>query len=365
MNNKYDHRKIEQKWQKKWQETGVHKTDLSSKKEKYYCLDMFPYPSGEGLHVGHWRGYVFSDVLARIAKMEGKEVLHPMGWDAFGLPAENFAIKQGVHPEISTKKNIARMKEQLKKIGAVYDWNFEINSSDEDYYRWTQWIFIELYKNKLAYRKEAPVNFCPQCQTVLANEQVINGQCERCDTEVIKKNIPQWFFKITDFAEELLADLEKLDWPEKVKKMQKNWIGKSVGTEFEMKVNSHQKSFSVFTTRADTVFGMTYCVLAPEHELVKEISSKESWNEVARYIEKSQKMSEIDRKAEGRERTGVFTGAYAIHPLTEEKVPIWIADYVLSSYGTGAIMAVPAHDRRDYDFACKYKIPIKRVVYSE
>ena len=361
----YDHKKVEKKWQKIWQENSSHKTDLKSKKPKYYCLDMFPYPSGEGLHVGHWRGYVLSDVIARIAKMNQKEVLHPMGWDAFGLPAENFAIKKGVHPKISTKKNTERMKKQLQKIGAVYDWDFEINSSDEKYYQWTQWIFTELYKNNLAYRKQAPVNFCPQCQTVLANEQVIDEKCERCDAEVSKKNLSQWFFRITDFAEDLIQDLEKLDWPEKVKKMQKNWIGKSIGTEFEMKIKNHEKSFAVFTTRIDTVFGMTYCVLAPEHKLVNEITSSEKEKEVMSYIKNTQKVSEIDRTSEERERTGVFTGAFTIHPLTKEEVPIWISDYVLASYGTGAIMAVPAHDKRDFDFAKKYDIPIKQVIFPE
>jgi len=361
----YNHQEVEKKWQKRWQEQNASRTDLNSKKEKYYCLDMFPYPSGEGLHVGHWRGYVLSDVLSRLAKMEGKEVLHPMGWDAFGLPAENFAIKKGVHPQISTQKNIDRMREQLKKIGAIYDWDFEINSSHEEYYRWTQWIFAEFYKNGLAYRKKAPVNFCLQCQTVLANEQVIDNECERCGSEVEKRNISQWFFRITDFAEELLNDLDSLDWPEKVKKMQRNWIGKSIGTEFSMKIDGLDEEFSVFTTRVDTVFGMTYCVLSPEHNLVEKITSPKQQELVLNYKKEIAKLSEIDRTSESRERTGVFTGAFAVHPLTEEKIPIWIADYVLASYGTGAIMAVPAHDKRDFDFAQRHDIPIKTVIFPK
>ncbi len=357
----YEAQTIEKKWRKIWEETGAHKVDLNAQR-KYYCLDMFPYPSGEGLHVGHWSGYVMSDVWARYKKIQGFEVLHPMGFDAFGLPAENAAIKLGIHPKKSTEKSIQNFKRQLNEIGSMYDWDLEVTSSDPSYYKWTQWIFIQLFNKGLAYRKKAPANWCPSCKTVLANEQVEEGKCFRCDSEVTKKDFPQWFFKITDYADELVDDLEKLDWPNRVKVMQQNWIGRSEGTEIEFRIQNSELKIPVFTTRADTLFGCTYVVLSPEHPLVKDLTSEDNKKEVTDYCEKAKKESDIERTSLEKEKTGVFTGSYAINPVNGKEIPIWVADYVLASYGTGAVMAVPAHDERDFVFATKFKLPIVEVI---
>lgn len=352
---------IEKKWQKKWADTKLYSFDKSKIKDKYYVLEMFSYPSGAKLHAGHWYNYGPSDSYARFMRMNGKEVFQPMGFDAFGLPAENYAIKSGIHPQDSTLKNIDTMERQLKAMGASFDWDYEIKTCMPDYYKWTQWIFLQLYKNNLAYRKEAPVNWCPSCNTVLANEQVVDGACERCHTTVIRKNLTQWFFKITKYAEELLQGLDTIDWPEKTKAMQRNWIGKSTGGEIEFACESGD-TFSVFTTRADTVFGVSYVILAPEHPLVDKITTPDRKEEVKAYKENCAKISEIDRMSTTREKTGAFTGAYCINPVNGEKVPIWIGDYVLYSYGTGAVMGVAAHDERDYDFAKKFGLKIKRVI---
>jgi leucyl-tRNA synthetase len=358
--SKYNHKKIEEKWQKYWQDNEMHKTDFNAKKP-YYCLDMFPYPSGEGLHVGHWSGYVYSDVWSRYKRLQGYEVLHPMGWDAFGLPAENAAIKNDAHPRDYTKKAIKNFTRQLKEIGAMYDWSLEINSSSPDYYKWTQWLFLELYKNDLAYQKEAPVNYCPSCQTVLANEQVANGLCERCDSEAIQKKLKQWFFKITNFSDQLISDLDEVDWPEKVKKMQVNWIGKSKGARIKFKVSNVDQVIEVFTTRPDTLFGATYLALAPESSLIDKLISDKQRPKVNQYLKEVSNLSIRERKTK-EDKTGIFTGAYAINPVNNKKIPIWIADYVLEAYGTGAIMAVPAHDQRDFEFASKYNIDIIEVI---
>lgn len=356
-----DMKSVEAKWQKRWLESGENEFNEKNIDKKYYVLEMFSYPSGAKLHVGHWYNFGPSDSFARFKKMQGYEVFEPMGFDAFGLPAENYAIKTGIHPQDSTLKNIETMEMQLKKMGAMFDWNHEVVTCLPDYYKWTQWLFLQLYKKGLAYRKEAPVNWCSSCNTVLANEQVQDGLCERCSTPVVRKNLTQWFFKITDYAEELLFGLDKLDWPEKTKLMQKNWIGKSTGSEivFETEKGS---SFKVFTTRADTLFGVSYTVLAPEHPLVKKLTTKEHKKEVEDYLVETSKCNEIDRLSTQREKTGVFTGSYAINPVNGEKIPIWIADYVLFSYGTGAVMGVPAHDDRDFAFAKKYNLPVKRVI---
>ncbi len=364
----YPFKEIEKKWRGKWEETGLNKTSDDRSLPKYYCLDMFPYPSGSGLHVGHWRGYVLSDVWSRYKKLQGYNILHPMGWDSFGLPAENDAIKKGIHPEINTKKNIENIKRQLLEIGAMYDWSKEINTSDPEYYKWTQWIFLQIYKKGLAYRKKMPINWCPECKTGLANEEVINGKCERCGTEVTKKDLVQWMLKITAYAERLLCDLDKLEWPQKVKTMQANWIGRSEGYEIVFKILSpdgKEYPFKVFTTRPDTLFGATYIVLAPEHELIFKITDKEHLNTVRDYIDLAKKELDIERTAETKEKTGVPTGALALNPVNNEKIPVWIADYVLASYGTGAIMCVPAHDERDFAFAKKFNLPIKEVISSE
>ena len=363
----YPFKEIEKKWREKWEETGINKTSDDTSLPKYYCLDMFPYPSGSGLHVGHWRGYVLSDVWSRYKKLQGYNILHPMGWDSFGLPAENDAIKKGIHPEINTKKNIKNIKRQLLEIGAMYDWSKEINTSDQEYYRWTQWIFLQIYKKGLAYRKKMPINWCPKCKTGLANEEVINGKCERCGTEVTKKDLVQWMLKITAYAERLLCDLDKLEWPQKVKTMQANWIGRSEGSEVIFRILSpdgKEYPFKVFTTRPDTLFGATYVVLAPEHELVLKITDKEHLNAVKDYIDLAKNELDIDRTAETKEKTGIATGALAINPVNNEKIPVWIADYVLASYGTGAIMCVPAHDERDFAFAKKFNLPIREVILS-
>ena len=357
-----NHVEIEKKWRKKWDETHLYKFDRDDIKDKKYVLEMFSYPSAAKLHIGHWYNFGLADSYARFLRMQGYNVYQPMGFDAFGLPAENYAIKTGIHPKDSTLKNISIMEEQLRNMGAMFDWDSEIKTCMPDYYKWTQWIFVQLFKHGLAYRKEAPVNWCPSCNTVLANEQVQEGRCERCGTEVIRKNLTQWFFKITDYAEELLQDLDKLDWPEKTKLMQKNWIGKSTGGEIEFDIVGHGKSFRAFTTRADTLFGVSYVVLAPEHPLVKEITTDAQREAVEQYIADVAKTNEIERLSTSKEKTGVFTGAYAVNPINGKQVPIWIADYVLYSYGTGAVMGVPSHDERDFDFANKYGLEITRVI---
>jgi leucyl-tRNA synthetase len=357
----FDHKTIDKKWQEAWEKAQLYKTP-EPPKPKQYILDMFPYPSGAGLHVGHPEGYTATDILSRYKRMQGFDVLHPMGWDAFGLPAENYAIKEGVHPAEITKKNIERFREQIKAIGLSYDWSREINTSDPSYYKWTQWLFLQLYKKGLAYKKEAYVNWCPKDQTVLANEQVIDGKCDRCGTQVVQKLLSQWFFKITDYADRLLNDLETLDWPEPIKLMQKNWIGKSEGAQIKFKISNFKFEIEVFTTRPDTLYGATYMVLAPEHLLVDQITTQEQKKVVEKYIEATKKKTELQRTALEKDKTGVFTGAYAVNPATKEKIPVWIADYVLATYGTGAIMAVPAHDERDFEFAKKYDLPMKQVI---
>jgi len=353
---------VEQKWNKLWAEQPVYQFDPTNTDNKYYVLEMFSYPSGAKLHLGHWYNYALTDSFARYQIMKGKNVFQPMGFDAFGLPAENYAIKTGVHPQDSTIHNIEVMEQQLKNIGAMFDWNHEIKTCMPDYYKWTQWLFCQLYKHGLAYRKKAPVNWCPSCNTVLANEQVVDGHCERCDSQVIKKDLTQWFFKITAYAEELLSELDNLDWPEKTKAMQRNWIGKSVGGEIVFDLADGTGSFKVFTTRADTLFGCTYVVLAPEHELVAKITTDEHRQAVEDYCAEVAKTNEIERLSTAKEKTGVFTGAYAINPINGDKVEIWIGDYVLAGYGTGAVMGVPSHDARDYKFAQKHNLGINRVI---
>ncbi|MGI6453247.1 MAG: leucine--tRNA ligase [Syntrophomonadaceae bacterium] len=366
MEQKYDFRQIEAKWQQYWDNSQLFKVYENPQKPKYYNLEMFPYPSGK-LHMGHVRNYAIGDVVARFKHMNGFNVLHPMGWDAFGLPAENAAIKNNSHPAAWTYSNIDNMKAQLKTMGISYDWDREVATCKPDYYKFTQWMFLKLFENKLAYKKKAAVNWCPSCQTVLANEQVVDGACERCETLVEKKQLEQWFFKITDYAERLLNDLETLPgWPEKVKTMQKNWIGRSEGCEFSMDIAGSDEKITVFTTRPDTVFGVTYMVLAPEHPLVEIISKgKPQEKEVKNFIQRMKYVSEMARTAADAEKEGVFTGAYAINPMNNEKIPIWIANYVLMEYGTGAIMAVPAHDERDFEFARKYNLPVRVVIKAE
>jgi len=354
---------IEKKWQKIWADEKLNEFDGNYDK-KFYCLEMFSYPSGAKLHIGHWYNYGLTDSFARYKRMKGYSVFQPMGFDAFGLPAENYAIKTGIHPQDSTIKNIETMENQLSRIGAMFDWTAEIKTCMPDYYKWTQWLFLKLYENGLAYRKEAPVNWCPSCNTVLANEQVVGGECERCGTTVVKKDLTQWFFKITDYAEDLLQGLDKLDWPEKTKLMQKNWIGKSFGAEVTFKAESGDE-FKVFTTRIDTIFGVSYVVLAPEHPLVKKLTSPERKEAVEAYVYETSKANEIERLSSDREKTGVFLGAYAINPANGKKVPIFAADYVLYSYGTGAVMGVPAHDERDFVFAGKYGQPVNQVITNK
>ncbi len=359
---KYNHKVIEKKWRKYW---AQHNINAASKdKKNYYCLDMFPYPSGNGIHVGHWRGYVLSDVWSRYKILNGYHVLHPMGWDAFGLPAENYAIKMKVHPSVATQENVERFKAQLEDISAVYDWNREVNTTDPDYYRWTQWIFVKMFEKGLAYEKEMPINWCPDCKTGLANEEVKDGKCDRCGHDVTKKNLRQWMLKITEYAQRLLDDLDTLDWPEKVKKMQTEWIGKSYGASVKFKVKDSDEEIEVFTTRPDTLYGATFMVLAPEHELVQKISSTECMEEVKQYVFDSSLKSTVNRMKE-KDKTGVFTGAYALNPLSGHKIPIWISDYVLADYGTGAIMCVPAHDERDFEFAKKFGLDIVQVISED
>jgi leucyl-tRNA synthetase len=354
---------IEKKWQKHWLANKTFKTGTDLSKPKYYVLDMFPYPSGSGLHVGHPEGYTATDILARYKRMKGFNVLHPMGWDAFGLPAEQYAVKTGTHPRITTEKNIERFREQLQALGFSYDWDREVDTTDPKYVKWTQWIFLQLYNKGLAYIDEAPVNWCPALGTVLANEEVIDGKSEVGGHPVIKKPMRQWMLKITAFAERLLNDLDLLDWPDSLKEMQRNWIGRSIGAEIDFVVDQHEEEkIRVFTTRPDTLFGATYMVLAPEHSLVDVITTVEQKSAVEAYREMAAKKTDLDRTDLAKDKSGVFTGAYAINPVNGEKIPVWIADYVLVSYGTGAIMAVPGHDTRDWEFATKFGLPIVEVI---
>ena len=361
MSAPYNHKEIEKKWRHKW---DVSPINADTSKPKYYCLDMFPYPSGSGLHVGHWRGYVISDVWSRYKMLHGYHIIHPMGWDAFGLPAENYAIKMKTHPAISTADNIANIKRQINEIAALYDWDMEVNTTDPNFYKWTQWIFVQMFKKGLAYQKEMPINWCPSCKTGLANEEVVNGCCERCGAEVTKKNLNQWMLKITAYADRLLNDLDKLDWPEKVKKMQTDWIGKSYGAEVDFKLENSDEKITVYTTRPDTLHGATFMVLAPEHAMALSLATDETRADVEAYIQMAANKSSVDR-LQGKEKTGVFTGSYAINPLNGAKVPIWLSDYVLADYGTGAIMCVPAHDDRDFEFATKFGIPIIQVIAKD
>ena len=366
MKDRYNFSEIEAKWQKIWAEEGAFKTVEDDTKEKYYVLEMFPYPSGK-LHMGHVRNYSIGDVIARYKKMAGYNVLHPMGYDSFGLPAENAAIQHNAEPAKWTYDNMDEMDRQLASMGLSYDWDRRVATCTPEYYRWTQWIFIQFYKKGLAYKKDNPVNWCPSCQTVLANEQVVEGKCERCKTEVTKKNLSQWYLKITDYADRLLSNLDKLEgWPDKVKTMQRNWIGKSYGANINFRIKDSDKVLEVFTTRADTLFGATYMVMSPEHPFVNELvagSSQEA--EVLEYQEKARRMTDIERTSTSNEKTGVFTGRYAINPVNDKEIPIYISDYVLMGYGTGAIMAVPAHDQRDFDFAKKFGLDIIPVVDPE
>ncbi len=362
MSTKYNYKEIEKKWRERWEKDPVNPTHTD--KPKYYCLDMFPYPSGNGLHVGHWRGYVLSDVVSRYKILQGYEILHPMGWDAFGLPAENYAIKTGTHPSVATQESIANFKRQVNDIAAIYDWDREINTTDPAYYKWTQWIFVQMFKNGLAYEKEMPLNWCPNCKCVLANEEATNGVCERCGSQVTKKNLRQWMLKITHYAERLLNDLDKLDWPAKVKKMQSDWIGKSYGAEIDFPVDGTDKAIKVYTTRPDTLYGATFMVLAPEHSIVKEITTPEYKDAIDKYVFDASTKSNVSRMTD-KEKTGVFTGAYGINPLNGAKTPIWVSDYVLADYGTGAIMCVPAHDDRDFEFAKKFDLPIIQVISKD
>ena len=357
----YDPSKVETRWQKYWLENKTFKTPEDHDKPKYYILDMFPYPSGSGLHVGHPEGYTATDILARYKRMKGFNVLHPIGWDAFGLPAEQYAVKTGTHPRDTTEKNINRFREQLQMLGFSYDWDREVNTTDPDYYKWTQWIFLQLYNKGLAYEDEVPVNWCPELGTVLANEEVIDGKSEVGGYPVVRKPMRQWVLKITEYAERLLADLDDLEWPDSTKEMQRNWIGKSIGAELDFQIKDYDDKLRVFTTRPDTLFGATYMVVAPEHHLVSEITTKEQRPEVEVYIEKAGHKSDLERQ-EVKNKTGVFTGAYAINPVNGKEIPIWVADYVLAHYGTGAIMAVPGQDERDWEFAEKFDLPIVRTV---
>jgi len=358
----YNPEDIEKKWQSYWLETKTFKTGEDPDKPKYYVLDMFPYPSGSGLHVGHPEGYTATDIMARYKRKKGYNVLHPIGWDAFGLPAEQYAVKTGTHPRTTTEKNIKRFRKQLQSLGFSYDWDREINTTDPDYYKWTQWIFLKLYDMGLAYQDDVPVNWCPELGTVLANEEVIDGKSEVGGFPVIRKPMRQWVLKITEYADRLLEDLDNLDWPESLKEMQRNWIGKSLGADVDFKVDGHDEKIRVFTTRPDTLFGSTYMVLSPEHDLVDKITTGEHKKEVEDYKTEAAKKSELERTDLNKEKTGVFTGAYAINPTNGEKIPIWVADYVLVNYGTGAIMAVPGHDERDWEFAQKYDLEIVEVV---
>jgi leucyl-tRNA synthetase len=363
----YNPQELEPKWRAYWTSQRLHEARDEDPRPKYYCLDMFPYPSGSGLHVGHWRSYVLPDCWSRYKWLQGYNVLHPMGWDAFGSPAENDAIKKGIHPTVGTAANVENFKRQLQEIGAMYDWSREVNTTDPDYYKWTQWIFVQMFKRGLAYKAFMPINWCPSCKTGISNEDVVNGRCERCGTEVTRKEMYQWMLRITKYAQRLLDGLQNLDWPEKVKTMQTNWIGRSEGAEVTFQAvaqDNSQHPLKVFTTRPDTLFGATYMVLAPEHPLVPKLATAAQRAAVDAYIEKAKNESDVDRAA-NTEKTGVFTGAFAINPVNQERIPIWISDYVLMAYGTGAIMAVPAHDERDYEFAKTFGLEIREVITTE
>lgn len=363
----YNFEEIETRWRVYWADNAIYRASDDDPRPKYYCLDMFPYPSGSGLHVGHWRSYVLPDAWSRYMLLKGFKVLHPMGWDAFGLPAENDAIKKGIHPAISTRQNIANFKRQLIEMSPMYDWSREIDTTDPDYYRWTQWIFVQMFRNGLAYQASMPINWCPSCKTGLANEEVVGGECERCGTPVGKKDMQQWMLRITKYAERLLGGLDRLDWPEKVKTMQRNWIGRSEGAEVSFIATDPEgrdHALPIFTTRPDTLFGATYMVLAPEHPLVETLTTADRLAHVQRYVDNAGTLREIDRTAATLDKTGLFTGAYAVNPVNQERIPIWVADYVLMAYGTGAIMAVPAHDERDYAFAKKFGLEIREVISS-
>jgi len=362
---KYIPGEIETKWQERWQKDSLFRAGNNSKKEKKYILDMFPYPSGDKLHVGHFKGYIATDIISRYFRFKGFNVLHPMGWDAFGLPAENYALRTGVHPKISTSQNIANMKKQMEMINLSYDWFREINTTDPNYYKWTQWIFLKMFDKGLAYESDAPINWCPSCKTGLANEEVVNGKCERCGTQVIRKNIRQWLLKITAFADRLLEDLEGLDWPGAIKDMQINWIGRKEGINITYKIEDSKEEVVCFTTRPDTNFGASFIVLGPEHSLIQKITKKEYLDIVNKYVSGSINKSEEERIAQGRLKTGVFTGAYAINNLNGDRLPVWISDFVLGNVGTGAVVGVPGHDLRDFEFAKEFKLPIKRVVVGK
>jgi leucyl-tRNA synthetase len=367
MAKRFEHAEIEKKWQERWEKEGTYRAEEGTGKPKKYVLDMFPYPSGEGLHVGHPKGYIATDIFSRHARMTGHEVLHPMGWDAFGLPAENYALKHKVHPRIAVEKNIATFKAQLAHIGFDYDWSREINTTDPAYYHWTQWIFLKLFEQGLAFQSDEPINWCPSCKTGLANEDLDGNACERCGTPVEKKKLPQWVLKITAYADRMLADLDTLDWPEHIKESQRNWIGRSEGAELDFAISGSEEKITVFTTRPDTLFGVTYVVLAPEHPLLSGVGftkpNIKNWAEVEKYRTEATRKTEIERGAEGREKTGVrLEGIMAVNPANGEEVPVFVADYVLGSYGTGAVMAVPAHDERDFAFAQKFNLPVKRVI---
>jgi leucyl-tRNA synthetase len=363
----YDHRSVEPKWQARWREARLHQTTFDPQRPKFYALDMFPYPSGAGLHVGHCEGYTATDIITRWKRMQGWNVLHPMGWDAFGLPAENYAIKTGIHPRVTTEKAIANFRRQIDSVGFAYDWDREINTTDPNYFRWTQWIFLQLFHKGLAYEGTVPINWCPSCKTGLANEEVTQGCCERCGSGVERKDLRQWLLRITRYADRLLEDLAELDWPESTLAMQRNWIGRSDGAEAIFKVvaadgSPSKDEIKVFTTRPDTLYGATYMVLSPEHPLVDSLTIPAQQAAVRAYQVAARRKSDLERTDLAKEKTGAFTGAFAINPVNGDRTPVWIADYVLSSYGTGAIMAVPAHDQRDYEFANKFNLPIRPVV---
>ena len=362
---RFDPKSYETKWQEQWLDSKIYSAKDNKDLKKKYVLEFFPYPSGAAMHVGHVRNYAIGDVIARSSRMHGFNVLHPMGWDGFGLPAENYAIKNKLSPKVAIKQNTDKFKKQLNQMGFSYDWDREINSTDPDYYKWTQWFFLLLFKKGLAYQQESLQWWCPMDKTVLANEQVENGQCWRCGSVVEKKALKQWFFKITDYADRLLDDLEDLNWTDSIKNMQRNWIGKSKGAELDFLVENKDSFVRVFTTRADTIYGATYLVLAPEHPMVEELITDENRQKVKEYKKATEAKSDIERQETNREKTGVFTGSYAVNPATKEKIPVYISDYVLVGYGTGAIMAVPAHDQRDYDFAMQFNLSIKQVVEGD
>ena len=358
----YNPQEIEKKWQDYWEDNNFCRAEDFSEKPKKYILVEFPFVSGQGLHVGHTRGYAVMDAIARKRRMEGYNVLFPIGWDAFGLPTENYAIKKGVHPREVTKKNISNFKRQIRNLGLSFDWSREINTSDPDYYKWTQWIFLQLFKKGLAYQSKIPINWCPSCKIGLANEEVIKGKCERCGHQVEQKEIKQWMLRITKYADRLIEDLEGIDYLKEIKAQQVEWIGKSDGTEINFKVKDSSEKIKVFTTRTDTLFGATAIVLAPEHPLVKKLITKDCQKETQEYIRMSKEKTEFERTKLEKEKTGVFVGSYCINPINDEEIPVWVGDYVVSTYGGGAVMVVPAHDKRDYDFAKKYDLKIREVI---